>query len=89
MNFQMFRIKPNDHHCGITRSGNYIPATVGFLDPPERLFNLKGEMTYDVPECIWRKAYLMTGWMILDSEIISLAERTLFMANMQKIIMKT
>ena len=24
-------------------------------------------------------------WMILDSEIISLAERTLFMANMQKI----
>ena len=45
----MFRIKPNDHHCGITRSGNYIPATVGFLDPPERLFNLKGEMTYDVP----------------------------------------
>ena len=35
----MFRIKPNDHHCGITRSGNYIPATVGFLDPPERLFN--------------------------------------------------
>jgi hypothetical protein len=54
-NFQMFRIKPNDHHYGITRSGNYIPATVGFLDPPERLFNLKGEMTYDVPECIWRK----------------------------------
>lgn len=54
-NFQMFRIKPNDHYCGITRSGNYIPATVGFLDPPERLFNLKGEMTYDVPECIWRK----------------------------------
>jgi len=51
----MFRIKPNDHYCGITRSGNYIPATVGFLDPPERLFNLKGEMTYDVPECIWRK----------------------------------
>ena len=57
----MFRIKPNDHHCGITRSGNYIPATVGFLDPPERLFNLKGEMTYDVPECIWRK--LFDDWM--------------------------
>ena len=31
----------------------------------------------------------MTGWMILDSEIISLAERTLFMANMAKNIMKT
>ena len=31
------------------------------------------------------KTYLMSGWMILDSEIISLAERTLFMANMQKI----
>lgn len=55
MNFLMFRVKPNDHHCGITRGDNYIPATVGFLDPPERLFNLKGEMTYDVPECIWRK----------------------------------
>lgn len=39
----------------ITRCGKYIPTTVGSLDPPERRFNLKGEMTYDVPECIWRK----------------------------------
>ena len=45
----------NNNHNGITRSGNYIPTTVGSLDPPERRFNLKGEMTYDVPECIWRK----------------------------------
>ena len=40
---------------------------------------------YDDRAVYLEKTYLMTGWMILDSEIISLAERTLFMANMQKI----
>ena len=52
--FRMFQ-RTNQSPQRITRCGKYIPTTVGSLDPPERRFNLKGEMTYDVPECIWRK----------------------------------